>query len=196
MIIIIKSYKFKNIKIFMKNLKTEGNEIKFLRIKTKPKNYLHLPESYLSNASKGILNGRWTLEEHKKFIFRVFEWGGNWKKITEFIGTRNPYQVRSHCQKFFKKLKKSNFPILDRDIDSIENLQHRLKIMKYNERLTLQDLLINAHLNCEVLKKESDFNLKYEEIESILGTSVGALKASYHHAVKKIEQFVRLNLNQ
>jgi len=31
-------------------------------------------------------------------------------------------------------------------------------------------------------------DLKYEEISEILGTSVGALKASYHHAVKKIEQ--------
>ena len=29
--------------------------------------------------------------------------------------------------------------------------------------------------------------LKYEELSEILGTSVGALKASYHHAVKKIE---------
>lgn len=28
--------------------------------------------------------------------------------------------------------------------------------------------------------------MKYEEISEILGTSVGALKASYHHAVKKI----------
>jgi RNA polymerase sigma factor (sigma-70 family) len=39
-------------------------------------------------------------------------------------------------------------------------------------------------------------NLKYEEIEAILGTSIGALKASYHHAVKKIELFVKLSLNQ
>ncbi|MCB9191804.1 MAG: RNA polymerase sigma factor [Flavobacteriales bacterium] len=29
--------------------------------------------------------------------------------------------------------------------------------------------------------------MKYEEMSEILGTSVGALKASYHHAVKKIE---------
>lgn len=33
-------------------------------------------------------------------------------------------------------------------------------------------------------------NLKYEEISAILGTSVGALKASYHIAVKKIEEYV------
>ncbi|MBQ8270667.1 MAG: RNA polymerase sigma factor [Bacteroidaceae bacterium] len=32
--------------------------------------------------------------------------------------------------------------------------------------------------------------LKYEEISQILGTSVGALKASYHLAVKKIEEFL------
>jgi RNA polymerase sigma factor (sigma-70 family) len=32
--------------------------------------------------------------------------------------------------------------------------------------------------------------MKYEEMSEILGTSVGALKASYHHAVKKIERYV------
>ncbi len=31
--------------------------------------------------------------------------------------------------------------------------------------------------------------MKYEDMSDILGTSVGALKASYHHAVKKIETF-------
>lgn len=31
--------------------------------------------------------------------------------------------------------------------------------------------------------------MKYEEMSDIFGTSVGALKASYHHAVKKIEKF-------
>lgn len=32
--------------------------------------------------------------------------------------------------------------------------------------------------------------LKYEEMSEILQTSVGALKASYHHAVKKIEEYL------
>lgn len=32
--------------------------------------------------------------------------------------------------------------------------------------------------------------MKYEEISELLGTSVGALKASFHIAVKKIEQFL------
>lgn len=35
--------------------------------------------------------------------------------------------------------------------------------------------------------------LKYEEMSKILDTSVGALKASYHHAVKKIEEYLKKN---
>ena len=37
-------------------------------------------------------------------------------------------------------------------------------------------------------------DLKYEEISEILGTSVGALKATYHYAVKKIELFLKNSL--
>ena len=33
-------------------------------------------------------------------------------------------------------------------------------------------------------------DMKYERISEILGTSVGALKANYHHAVKKIEEYI------
>lgn len=33
-------------------------------------------------------------------------------------------------------------------------------------------------------------DMKYQEISDVLETSVGALKASYHHAVKKIETFL------
>lgn len=34
-------------------------------------------------------------------------------------------------------------------------------------------------------------NIKYEEMSEILDTSVGALKASYFHAVKKIEAYIK-----
>lgn len=34
-------------------------------------------------------------------------------------------------------------------------------------------------------------DMKYEEIAEITGTSVGALKATYHFAVKKIESFLK-----
>lgn len=34
--------------------------------------------------------------------------------------------------------------------------------------------------------------LSYEDIAEILGTTVGGLKANYHHAVKKLEKYVTL----
>ncbi|MCX7955333.1 MAG: RNA polymerase sigma factor [Bacteroidales bacterium] len=37
--------------------------------------------------------------------------------------------------------------------------------------------------------------MSYEEMSEILNTSVGALKASYHHAVKKIEKYLNIKLN-
>lgn len=38
-------------------------------------------------------------------------------------------------------------------------------------------------------------NLTYDEMEEVTGTSTGALKASYHHAVKKIEGIMKQELN-
>ena len=48
-------------------------------------------------------------------------------------------------------------------------------------------------------KQRVVFNLRYydempyEEMSRVLDTSEGALKASYHHAVKKIEEFIKNN---
>ena len=44
-----------------------------------------------------------------------------------------------------------------------------------------------------VFKMKYYEEIKYENMSEILGTSVGALKASYHHAVKKIEDFMKNN---
>jgi RNA polymerase sigma-70 factor (ECF subfamily) len=38
-------------------------------------------------------------------------------------------------------------------------------------------------------------HMKYDEISLILETSVGALKASYFHAVRKIENYIRTQIN-
>jgi RNA polymerase sigma-70 factor (ECF subfamily) len=38
--------------------------------------------------------------------------------------------------------------------------------------------------------------LRYDEIAEITGTSVGGLKASYHHAVKKIEEDLKMQIDE
>lgn len=51
-------------------------------------------------------NGRWTEEEHQKFIDGILEYGNEWKKVQQIIKTRSSTQARSHAQKFFLRIKK------------------------------------------------------------------------------------------
>ena len=74
-------------------------------------------------------------------------------------------------------------------------LQETLKASAYVDGNEIQMKLQSAILKLPD-KQRLVFNmkyfddLKYEEISKITDTSVGALKASYHHAVKKIEEYV------
>lgn len=74
---------------------------------------------------------------------------------------------------------------------AIENLQSESYFDGNEIQIKLQKALVILPEKQQLVFKMKYFDeLKYEEISEILGTSVGALKASYHHAVKKIESFV------
>jgi len=74
-----------------------------------------------------------------------------------------------------------------------EYLASNLKADEYFEGTEIQRKLQEAILKLPD-KQRLVFNMKYfddikyTDMSEILGTSVGALKASYHHAVKKIEE--------
>ena len=50
--------------------------------------------------------GRWTDEEHDKFIDGMRLFGKDWRRIEEYIGTRSCAQIRSHAQKYFNRLQR------------------------------------------------------------------------------------------
>jgi len=78
------------------------------------------------------------------------------------------------------------------DVDEV--LLQNLKADTYFNGTEIQMKLQKAILTLPE-KQRLVFNMKYfddityDQMEAILGTSVGALKASYHYAVKKIEKF-------
>lgn len=59
--------------------------------------------------AKEITIGRWNADEHKWFLkgLEMFQ-GPAWGEIARLIGTRTSTQVRTHAQKFFTKLARSN----------------------------------------------------------------------------------------
>lgn len=90
-----------------------------------------------------------------------------------------------------KKRTQNNIPI---DSDN-SFLLNTLESDSYFDGDAAQKLLQEAILTLPekqrlVFQMKYSEEMKYEEISDILGTSVGALKASYHHAVKKIEKFL------
>lgn len=57
--------------------------------------------------AKKMNTGRWSADEHKRFLAGLDQFGtGNWKKITEMVGTRSCTQIRTHAQKYFIALQK------------------------------------------------------------------------------------------
>ena len=58
-----------------------------------------------NKISSKFNKGRWSLEEHKKFITGILEYGNDWRKVQKHIKTRSSTQARSHAQKFFLRIK-------------------------------------------------------------------------------------------
>ena len=81
--------------------------------------------------------------------------------------------------------------ILDIENIMVQNLQSDSYFSGDEIQLKLQKAILSLPPKQRLVFNMKYFeDRKYEEMEEILGTSVGALKASYHHAVKKIENFL------
>ena len=76
----------------------------------------------------------------------------------------------------------------------VENLQSDVYFDGNEIQIKLQKAILLLPEKQQLVFKMKYFEeLKYESMSEILGTSVGALKASYHHAVKKIEEYLKTN---
>src|SRR5690554_2717187 len=105
------------------------------------------------------------------------------------------YRIATNeCITFLNKKKQKQTMSLDDD--SSAYLSETLTGSAYFDGNAAQQKLQDALLTLPdkqrlVLNMKYFEDLKYEEISEILGTTVGGLKASYHLAVKKIEQYFK-----
>lgn len=94
--------------------------------------------------------------------------------------------------------KKNRYKGISIDSEEMEKFKGKMEAEQYFEGDEIQSKLQNA-LETLPAKQKLVFNMryfnemKYSEISEKLQTSEGALKASYHHAVKKIEEFLRMD---
>lgn len=103
------------------------------------------------------------------------------------------YRIATNeCLTYLQKKKRQN----NTPLDLSEGIGRQLEADSWFDGNKVQVMLQEA-IESLPDKQKLVFNLRYydemgyQEMSEILDTSVGALKASYHHAVKKIESFVK-----
>jgi RNA polymerase sigma factor (sigma-70 family) len=120
-----------------------------------------------------------------------------WKNLAKFRSDSKLYTwiyriATNECITFLNKKKQRNQTPLD---EVVEELTESLVASSYFNgdkiQLKLQQALLTLPEKQRLIFNMKYYDdLKYDEISEILGTSVGALKASFHIAVKKIEVFM------
>ena len=112
--------------------------------------------------------GRWQPEEHERFIEAIMKYGNEWKSVQKHVGTRSSTQARSHAQKFFVKIKKTN--LLDFNMDfsknSIKTLHEIANSMNAEE-------YFNAikTLNCVAFERKNNPKRRHKKEESLNDSS-------------------------
>jgi RNA polymerase sigma factor (sigma-70 family) len=120
-----------------------------------------------------------------------------WKGLSTFREDARLYTwlyriATNECLNFLNKKKRRFFlPIVDVQAELSAKLDTDELISGDEIQLKLQKALLTLPDKQRLVFNMKYFDeMKYEEISAVLGTSVGALKASYHLAVKKIEDFL------
>ena len=138
----------------------------------KPKKYnlfkVENYDDYFENEFKCSKIGRWTLKEHIRYLQAIDRYGLNWKKIKKVIKTRTSNQIRSHSQKFYKKIKQCKDEDLGIDftLDSIHNMKDVINyIRSVNDEFDVVNVLLYISEKCYTKNKTSN---KLVEIEKEL----------------------------
>ena len=95
-----------------------------------------------------------------------------------------------------KKAKEKNIDISEYQQQLISSLDSDYWFNRDEIQLILQKAIATLPQKQQLVFNMKYFdNMKYNDIAEVLEVSVGSLKASYHHAVKKIETYIKNNTN-
>ncbi|MEN7550252.1 RNA polymerase sigma factor [Rapidithrix thailandica] len=121
-----------------------------------------------------------------------------WEKLNTFRQQSQLYTwiyriATNECLNFLTKKRKRFFlPIHDIASELAEKLEQNAYLSGDEVQLKLRKALLKLPDKQRLVFNMKYFDdMSYQDMSEILGTSVGALKASYHHAVKKIEEYLK-----
>ena len=123
-----------------------------------------------------------------------------WTNLDQFRGDARLstwlYRIAiNECLSFLNKQQaQKNFSIDDGDTSIVNQLESDPYFDGDETQRMFQEAIHTLPEKQRVVFQMKYFQeMKYEDISDIMGTTIGTLKATYHHAVKKIEDFFNKN---
>ncbi len=127
----------------------------------------------------------------QEVFIKIHKYIGNFREDSQLYTWI--YRIATNeCLSFLEKKKRRFFlPIGDVAAELTGKLDHAEHITGDEIQIKLQKALLKLPDKQRLVFNMKYFDdMSYEQISEITNTTVGALKASYHHAVKKIEDFL------
>ena len=168
----------------LKDVQTKEQAFRVLISQYKERLYWHIRKIVLSHDDAD--------DVLQNTFIKVFRGINNFKQDSKLYSWM--YRIATNESITFLKKKAK-----DRNVDISEINQELVTSLNSDEwfngdeiQLILQKALITLPEKQRLVFNMKYFdNMKYDEMSKILDTSVGALKASYFHAVRKIEEYIR-----
>ena len=123
--------------------------------------------TYWDDCNKNNNGGRWSYEEHIRFIESFVNYGKKWKTIQKHIGTRSAEQIRSHAQKFFMRLEEliTNIYCFNLNKHNIKSLFDLINLIGRNNEANKnrKEYIINTLITLTKMNQENNGKRFFEK---------------------------------
>jgi RNA polymerase sigma-70 factor (ECF subfamily) len=164
----------------LKNVQTQDKAFRELMSLYKERLYWHIRKIVISHDD--------TDDVLQNTFVKVYRSIANFKAESKLYSWMYRIATNEAISFINKRAKTNNIGISEMQHQLVDNLHADVYFDGNEVQLKLQKAVASLPQKQQLVFNMKYFDdMKYREISDVLETSVGALKASYHHAVKKIE---------
>jgi len=168
----------------LQNVQTKEQAFRVLITEYKERLYWHIRKIVISHDDAD--------DVLQNTFIKVFKGINNFKQESQLFSWMYRIATNESITFINKRAKERNTDISEIKQGLVTSLQSDEWFTGDEIQLILQEAVATLPEKQQLVFNMKYFdNMKYDEISNILETSVGGLKASYFHAVKKIENYIK-----
>lgn len=168
----------------LQNIQTKEKAFRILIKEYKERLYWHIRKIVISHDDAD--------DVLQNTFIKVFKGIANFKQDSKLYSWMYRIATNESITFINKRARERNIDITEMKQELVSNLQSDRWFSGNDIELILQEAVATLPEKQQLVFNMKYFDhMKYQEISNILDTSVGGLKASYFHAVKKIELFIK-----